>query len=335
MKARVVVAVWAAVMLGVFAWLGGGRASASEVSPLTAVHSSSLILGGRVRCTASVDSEVQAGQPLSVKFVLRNISKRSIKFYGGFNTTWLVVTEADGTTYDTRVPDEGVIPPGPVPIKIRPRARLRLGSVGLPVRWSGPLQITPDCFGRSLPSLGVAVTAPGPPPEEGTAFGEVVAAAGFLLDNCRPQASGVPVDGQIDPPSGTAPPMSAQCSLSMTSEGTFWVAQILVITPPGLQGVAIREPYELFEPPYGFGGSSPFPPAPFEAIAWQFVVTADGPVPVAAAGVLAMTGSATQSAPSFGWNGTTWQEGGLPCGGEGSWEGGTYPGIAFISACPA
>jgi hypothetical protein len=160
-------------------------------------------------------------------------------------STWLVVRAADGTTYDTRVPLE-VLPgiPPPIAWKIRPRATVRLGRVTIPVRWNGPLRVSPGCEGQRLGALHVAVEAAWPPPDESTAINDVVAASAHLLDQCRPQISGVAVEGQIDPPSGNAPPMSAQCSISTTAEGTFWLAQVLVLIPSGLPDVTVLQPYE-------------------------------------------------------------------------------------------
>src|SRR5262249_5613451 len=204
-----------------------------------------------------------------------------------------------------------------------------------PVRWDGPLRITPECEGKTLHVLRVAVVAPGPPVDESTAIGEVVAATGHLLDQCRPQTPEIAVYGQIYAPSGSAPPMSAACSLTFDLEGTgFWVAQVLVLIPPGLASVTIQQPYELFGPPYDLLSGPTIPP-PYEAIAWQFVVTQDGALPVAAATTDATNvGSSGQMEPSFAWNGKTWRQVGIgSCGGRGWAWGGISPTIDFISAC--
>src|SRR5438477_10515252 len=71
------------------------------------VSSSSLILGGRVRCTATVSRSVQAGSALGLNFAVRNISTRPAKV--SLTDVWLVVKAADGTTYDTRVPGRNAI----------------------------------------------------------------------------------------------------------------------------------------------------------------------------------------------------------------------------------
>jgi hypothetical protein len=188
-----------------------------------------------------------------------------------------------------------------------------------------------------LPALRVAVSTPGPAPDEATAFDEVVAGAGPMLDQCQPQTAGVPVDGQIDPPtSGSAPPMSARCSVSLTSEGTFWVAQVLVLVPADLQGVAIQQPYELFGPPFGLFSTGPAPPAPFEAVGWQDVVTQAGAQTVAATMADATNDSPTgATAPSWTLSGTTWIAGGTPTCGFRGWSWGPVPTLEFISACPS
>jgi hypothetical protein len=287
------------------------------------------MLQRRVRCTAAVGSAVQAGQDVSVKFSLHNRSKRTVEV---FAAPRLVVKAADGTTYDTRVPLEDFSGPAQSGIaKLRPRATESIGRVEVAVRWEGPLRITADCGRKALPPLHVAVSSPGPPPDGSAAVSEVVAAAGHMLDECRPQTPGVPVDGQLDAPAGgTAPPMSAQCSVSITPEGPFSDAQVLVLIPPGLQGVAVQQPYEFFAPPLAFESSPP----PFEAIAWEDVVTSQGAVSVAATLADAVDTSPTsQMAPSYTWNGKAWilTETAL-CGFHGgAW--GPEPTVEFISVC--
>lgn len=336
-----------AITVGLSVSAGSQRANAGEFRSGTApVHvrglgilppiakSSRLILGGRVRCTATVKSEVQVGQAVSVKLALHNVSKRAAKFSRWVFDAAVVLTAADGTTYDSRGLLAGLPGiPAPIPSKIRGGARMLLGRVAIPVRWSGPLRITPECLGKALPVLGVRVTAPWPRPAQSTAVDEVVAGSGHLLDQCRPQTPGFPVYGRIDPPSGNAPPLSAECSISLSSEGTFLLAQVLVLTPQGLPGVQIFQPYETLWPNGRLEGLASNPP--YEAIAWQFVVTRDKAIPVAAA-TLAATNSSSQTAPFFAWTGSGWQENGsASCGGTGFAWGGRGPEIEFISACPS
>jgi len=319
-----------ALAVGLAAWVGSQRANAGETHLSTTIlRSSGLMLHRRVRCTATVSSEVQAGQPVSVKFTLRNLSRHSLEV---FDEPWLVVKASDGTTYDTRELFRGIsVPPSWGRTKIRGRATKSIGRVDLPIRWQGPLRITAGCGRKSLPSLQVAVESPGPPPDGSTAVSEVVAAAGHMLDQCRPQTPGVPVDGQLDAPAGaTAPPMAARCSVSVSPEGSFWVAQVLVLIPPGLQGVTVRQPYELFDPQSGFLSGPP----PYEAIAWEDVVTSEGAFTVASTLADATNTSPTsQMAPSYTWNGTAWEltETAL-CGFHGG-AFGPYPTVEFISVC--
>ena len=326
-----------AITLALSAWVGSGRASAAhllrESVPPKIARSSRLVLGGRVRCTATAEGVVQAGQIARVKLVLRNISKRSVKYYGGAFATSAVVRAAEGTTYDSSAYLAGLpgIPP-PLPSRLPRGATRRLGKVSIPVRWRGPYQITPECLGKALPVLHVQVSAPGSPSDQSAAVDEVVAASGHLLDRCRPQTPGFPVDGQIDPPSGSTPPMNAQCSISLSSEGRFWVAQVLVLIPPSLSGVQIYQPYELLWPVGQLAGFSSSPP--YEAIAWAFVVTREKAFPVAAATVVA-TNPSSQETLFFDWSPTGWrQDGSTSCGGGGFAAGGRGPMLDFIAACP-
>ena len=197
------------------------------------------------------------------------------------------------------------------------------------------MQITPLCLGRTLPALRVGVIAAWPGPDQSTAVAQVVAAAGHLLDHCRPQTSGVAVDGQIDPPSGTAPPLKARCSITISPVGPFLIAQVLVLTPPRLTGVQIYQPYETLWPNLGQVGPA-FPAPPYEAIAWEFIVNREQAIPVAASSLAATKPASSGTIPFFDWNGTGWQSGGSgSCGGVGEAWGGTGPEIEFVSVCPA
>jgi hypothetical protein len=329
MKRVASIGVLLALTLGLSVWLGSQKASAG-VS--TRSLTSSRLLHGRVRCTATVESEVQAGQALHVKLVLHNGSRRAFKYSSWVFGAGFTLKAADGTTYVSDGDLVGVPVPPPVPGTIRRGATVILRRIATPVRWAGPLQITPSCLGKALPVLRVHVSAPWPRPDESAVVDEVVAASGHLLDHCRPQTPGFPVLGQIDPPSGDAPPLNAQCSLSISREGTFLVAQVLLLSPPGLAGVQIFQPYETLWP------NGKFPPGltsspPYEAIAWEFVVTRDRATPVAAA-TLAASNDSGLLVPFFTWSGSGWRaEGTAPCGGTGVAWGGTGPDLDFISAC--
>jgi hypothetical protein len=338
MKRLAGVSVLLAMTLGL-GWVASRPANAGDVrtaaSHSTISRSSRLVLGGRVRCTATVGSQVQVGHAVRVKFTLRNMSRRPVQVTAGVFDSALVVRAADGTIYDTRKP-LSLLPgiPAPVPTRLPARKTMRLGTQTVPVRWSGPLRITPECEGRTLRALHVGVLSPGPPADESTALGQVVAASGHFLDECRPQTPGIAVSGQIDPPSGSTPAMSAECSVSLEPEGTFWVAQVLVLVPPGLQGVTVEQPYELFAPPFSPVSPLPTTPPPYEAIAWEFVLTSESALPVAATTADATGGPPSQMEPSWYWNGTAWKLAGTgSCGGY-SWAwGGPYPTVEFISAC--
>ena len=158
-----------ALALGLSAWAGSGRADAALIRQRKAPRaherrSSRLVLHGRVLCTATVRSTVEIGQSASVKLVVRNVSRRPVEVYGGVFAAQSVVRAADGTTYDPSEYDTGLpgIPP-PIPSKLRPGAKKLEGRINVPVRWRGPLRITPKCLGTPLPVLRVWVTSPGAP----------------------------------------------------------------------------------------------------------------------------------------------------------------------------
>jgi hypothetical protein len=288
--------------------------------------SSRLILHGSVRCTATVSSSVQAGSSLGLTFAVRNVSTHPVKVVLASGGLWLVVRAADGTKYDTRVPLEHELGPVPFPTTIRPGATKNVAFIGkyLHVRWRGPLRITPGCEKTALPALRVGVTSPGRPAES-AAVADVVAASGHLLDRCRPERAGVAVQGKIDPPSGNAPSMRAMCGVRIKHEGRFLVAQALIASRLAVGELHVAQPYEELSVHHA---------SPFEAIAWEFVVTKDGATPVAASEADA-TRAANRMAPDWDWTGSQWQgPGGSRCGGTGSSEGGFGASITFISVCP-
>ena len=97
MKRVASIGVLVALALGLSVWAGSQRANAGLL-PRT-LKSSGLVLGGRARCTATLESEVQAGQALSVKLVLHNNSKRAVKYSSGVFAAGITLKAAGGTTY--------------------------------------------------------------------------------------------------------------------------------------------------------------------------------------------------------------------------------------------
>ena len=324
MKVLLGVALLAVVALTASACGSSHRTNPPAKSPT--VSSTGLMLHGTVRCTATLTTPAHAGHDLGVTFTFHNFSNKTAKVnlvYGGM---WVLIKSPDGTTYDSRIPLETLRPFVP-PTPIAPGATKTVPLRGLRVRWEGPLRITPGCGLSELHAVRVAVTSPGLPKSESAALDEVVAATGHLLDHCRPNASGVSVVGRIDPPSGDAPPLQARCSVTLRLKRNFYVAQVLIVTPPSLPGVHVEEPYE------GLSGS-PAQNRNTEAVAWQFVVTRDGATSVNSA-ELDTTASANRMAPNWTWTGSRWEgPGGSRCGGSGGGFGGVNgPDISFVSVC--
>jgi hypothetical protein len=320
----------AAVAAALSACGSSHRASTAVTgAPVSArtVSTSRLILGGRVRCTATATTPVEAGHEIAVTFSLRNLSGSTARAPLDEASTRLVLRAGDGTRYDTAAAlrAEGSLGgPYRLPLAIHPGETETLGSQSVFVRWKGPLHIIPGCDEKPLPPLHVQVSSPGPPPDDRSAVADVVAATGHLLDRCRPQQPGVAVDGEIKPPTGSGPAMEARCSVSLHSEGGFLVAQVLVLIPPNLRGVHVVQPYDTL--------SFRKHRRPYESIAWQLVVTRDGAVTVAG-----FTHDATRAgkrmAPEWSWSGTSWgRPGSARCGYEG-FAGG--PTLDLISVCPS
>jgi hypothetical protein len=107
-----------------------------------------------------------------------------------------------------------------------------------------------------------------------------------------------------------------------------------VVTPPGLTGVQIYQPYETLWPN---GRAVPIAAEPpYEAIAWEFVVTRDGAIPVAASTEAASKEDSTRTVTFWGWDGAAFTRDGMgSCGGESYSWGGTGPSFELVSACPS
>jgi hypothetical protein len=347
MKLSLGVALLVATVLAASACGSGNanpRASTVNVKGPT-VTWSRFIDGGAVRCTATMTTPmpVPVGQPLVIAIRLHNRStdwaKASSSMAGP--RSWVVVKNRDGRGYDSRdfrvYGDSGATGPRMIAAGATVTERLALR-----VRWGGPLQITPGCSTAAMRTLPVDVTSPGPPTSGEQAISEVVAAAGHFLDHCRPRTPGVAVVGRIDPPRGNAPPLHARCSVTLRHERGFDIAQVLVVTPPGLRGTRVTQhPGEAVSIPsgpaitrgqywLGYARNA-------EAIAWEFVVTRRGARSFDSATVL-HTRPGGGALPAGIWSSAGWQPvgagGQVTCGvGTGSTNGQTGPRVTFITVC--
>ena len=326
MKFSLGAAVFGVVVLAASA-CGSSHPTVSPPTNGPFVSSSRVILGGTVRCTATVRTPVQAGHELGIAFRFHNLSMRTAYVDGGWAGMWTLVRSPDGTTYDTRVPLEGQNGPPVSSMSIPPGAtktdRLRY----LRVHWEGPLRVTPGCGPSALSPVQVAVASPGLPRSPQAAVTEVVAATRHLLDHCRPRTSGVSVVGRIDPPSGDAPPLQARCSITLHREGNFYRAQVLVVTPPNLRGAAVSDPYERLSPVWQVGDRRNA-----QVLGWEFVVTRTEALSVDAANTAETRPRGW--APEWIWGLDRGGSGGSACGFQGGGGGGVNgPDVSFVSAC--
>jgi hypothetical protein len=308
--------------------LAASACGSSHKTSSGTVSSSRLILDGAVRCTATLATPVQVGDELGVSISFRNVSKHPVDVQPAYGGMWVLVKSPDGTTYDTRVPWENSSAPPPGPIPLQPGATATRHLLpGLPIRWTGPLRVTPGCDITAAPPVRVAVTSPGLPKSPTDAVNAVVAASGHLLDNCRPTKPGVAVAGRIDPPSGDAPPLQARCSVSLRPERGFYDAQVLVLTPPDLSGVHVEQPYEAFTGTNVRNDNT-------QALAWEFVVTRNGAMSVSSANyATSLRGGGM--APGWFWtsSGAATSDNnrcGFASGSSGNANG---PDVSFVSVC--
>jgi hypothetical protein len=318
----------ATTVLGAIALVASAFAAAGHRPAPTSVHSSALLLDGRVRCSVSIATPALVGQPLRVRVRLHNLSDQPVQITLGWHSTWLRIKGSGGRIFDTR--DAGGYShggPRPFPTTIAAGATVPVRSaLGFRVRWSGPLRITPDCAGTDLPALRVPVARTAAPVSGQAAVAAVIAASGHLLDGCRPSLPGDAVDGVLEEPRGAAPAMPVRCSVRVTRKRGFDVAQELVVTPARLK-VHLRRPYGQLTFPRASGN--------WEAIAWQFVVTRAGAVPVASSELNGQLTVKHRRAPEWSWtrSGPS-NEGTQACiGGLESISGGNGPDVLWVSAC--
>jgi hypothetical protein len=156
---------------------------------------------------------------------------------------------------------------------------------------------------------------------------DVVAATGHLLDNCRPSKPGVAVVGRIEAPSGDASPLQARCSIDLQKRRGFYDAQVLVLTPPDLQGVRVEQPYEAVTGATVRNENT-------QALAWEFIVTRNGATSVSSANY-ATSRRGGRMAPDWFWfSSGPKKSGDFQCGGSGGGSGDANgPDVAFMSAC--
>lgn len=315
-----------AALLAAVALTASACGSSHPKAGASTASSSRLVLGGAVRCTATVKTPAHVGDELGVSVRFENLSHQPVKVSPGYRGVWVVVKSSDGTTYDTRVPWENTRGLPTPPIALAPGAAKTVPLRGLRVRWDGPLRITPGCGTSASGPIVADVTSPGLPPSATAALKIVVAATGGLLDHCRPRTPGISVIGRIDPPSGDAPALAARCSIDLHPEHGFYHAQVLVLTPPDLSGAKVEAPYEALTVPYHRNGNQ-------QALAWEFVVTREGATSVASAeqettrpgAGMAQTWLWTSAGPKPGGSGQ--------CGSSGGGFGPDGPSVSFISVC--
>jgi hypothetical protein len=302
-----------------------GAASGGHTRAAGTVSSSRLVDHRHIRITATIATPAVVGRPLKVSYRVTNVSKVRRKVRLAFSASY-VVRSPDGKKYDTRTAFFSISVPFVPPTKLRPGQTVTAGAPVVRVRWAGPLRVTPSWGNDTLPTVRVNVNAPGAPSRR-SAIADVLATTGHLLDHCAPVKSGVAVIGRVDAPEHKAPPLHARCSITLHREPGFFRAQVLVVSPPSLQGVHVHTPYERLSFPQAGKNAT--------AIGWLFVVTRRGAISVDSTSVMS-TKNHRGGAPGWQWttSGFIPKSGGTKCGGTGGGGGGPGgPYIEFVSAC--
>ncbi len=290
----------------------------------------SVSFNGALRCTAIFpDRTLTPGFQTGVSFTLTNLTDHTFPPMGV--EAYLVFRDASGTKlWDTAPKFEGVFPSSP---SIAPHRTVKLFGLDTPIRWSGPLSITPVCSGLRIhmPTVQLAVAAPGAPATVSDAIDAAVGFPGSPFQACHPGPNGEPSTGSFSAPDGRdIPPMTLRCLAEVRQENGFDVVSLELVSPSDAPDYTIPENIFLFAIP-DLPGSGPF-----VAARWGFVVTATSARPYLALELSRAPDTPGVTAYGYALHRGSWQlqEFG-PCGFEGafgSWTG-TYFFLDFVSAC--
>jgi len=281
-----------------------------------------------VRCTASVPSVVQPGQPLGLAITLENVSdtpRQDVPFSG--TSFPYRVTDGAGVTWNTE-DFMGHSWPGTIEQKpFAPGDSKQADLEPLAVQFPGPLTAKPTCLGQQMPPLHVDVADPGATPTPQQAVARAVAASSGLFDGCAPGTTGSVV-GTVSPPGDLTHSMDVRCEALVSNEQGFTVVTLVMGTPSSDPLPTVPAGL-LSRIDVGHGAAN------WEALAWRFVVTPTGAFPVASA-MEAISAGTDVMYPEYeisqnGWHGG----GGTRCGGDESSSGGdgTTAMIAFLDVC--
>jgi hypothetical protein len=258
-----------------------------------------------------------------VSVIYDNLGGKRVDVYPYGDT--LLIRGADGAEYDTFKGSSWAISAGPIakPIVVQPGSRYSSDPSELPVRWEGPLTITPRCQGNELPPLTIAVADPGPTPSAQDALSRS-AQATQIFRECMPNQDGSSVVGTISPPDGAGfDPITTRCWAQIQRYEGFATVTFAFVSPLSAPAEPLTQ--------YWFDLRIPEGAVPAEVSQWTFVVTADR--------VLSVDGPAGKATERGGtpplltdvdyiYEQGTWHHGdpGSTCGG-GDTEG---PGLYFF-----
>jgi hypothetical protein len=213
------------------------RGSGETSSTSTAVVRSD----GTFRCTVTFPHlPMTPGALTGAAFSLQNVTGKPERVNIGVNgDVGYLVFASDGTKLqDSSRLHEGIR--GPIPPRrfLKPGGTMQIGTEDTAILWPGPLQVTPVCMGKRLPTVTLPVASPGAPSSATVALDQAVNAFASRFESCRPRQSGVWVRGTISGRSGT---FDARCAGLVISHPGFDVVVLATVAPPDAPSVDLAQ----------------------------------------------------------------------------------------------
>ncbi len=274
-----------------------------------------------VRCTASMPAVVEPGAQLGLTMTLENVTDATVKATTPPPAFPVEVQAGDGTTWDTADLMNHSWP-GELPTPLAPGESKTVQLQPLAVQFPGPLTVTPTCAGERMPALDADVANPGSTPRPEDAVTRAVAATAGLFNGCTPTPAASTV-GTVSPPDDPMRSLEVRCAAQVRSEPGFAIVTLVMSTPSSAESPKVPGGLLLSVDLASDTGNA-------ETLAWRFVVTPTGVLPVASA-THTRTEAADAMDTAYELSSKGWGDGGQSrCGGDEYSAGGDGSSVLIV-----
>jgi hypothetical protein len=203
-------------------------------SPSTSVLTSSgLVAGGTLRCTATFPRDtIEPGDETAVRFRATNVSDSAVTAHEGINgdNGWLLLDSGGQRVVDASLAHEGIAGPPPTLKRLAPGESADVYAWQVHVIWPGPLEVTPVCLGKQLPTVTLQVAATTAPEGVEAAVASALSKAGDPFGTCTPPVDGWGTGTLTFP--GFLDPIDIRCGVSVVEHPGFDVLTLAMVAPP-------------------------------------------------------------------------------------------------------